>query len=106
MRAMPQVNEVARHFKGKPVALLAVNIDTDPADARHVVDMLKITYPVLRADGDRGESVCKLSVLGFPTLAIIDRDGIVRDIHVGYSDMLDDDVIKAVDALLDEPKGK
>jgi peroxiredoxin len=106
MRAMPQVNGIARHFKGKPVALLAVNIDTEPADAQHVVDTLKITYPVLRAHGDSGESIRGLSVLGFPSLAIIDQDGIVRDIHVGYSDTLGDDVIKAVDGLLGEQNDK
>jgi peroxiredoxin len=102
MRAMPQVNGVSRHFDGKPVALLAMNIDQDPADARYVADKLRITYPVLRAYHESGERMRALFSFGFPTLVIIDRDGIVRDIHDGYSVTLGDDVIKAVDALLDE----
>jgi len=102
MRAMPQVNGVARHFKGKPVALLAMNIDQDPADARYIVDKLGITYPVLRAHEESEEWMRELPIFGFPTLVIIDRDGIVRDAHVGFSDTLGADVIKAVDALLDE----
>ncbi|MFI5456952.1 MAG: TlpA family protein disulfide reductase [Isosphaerales bacterium] len=106
MRAMPQVNGVARHFKGKPVALLAMNIDQDPADARYVVDKLGITYPVLRAHEESGERMRTLFSMGFPTLVIIDRDGIVRDAHVGFSDTLGEDVIKAVDALLDERKDR
>ena len=106
MRAMPQVNGIARHFKGKPVALLAMNIDQDPTDARYIVDKLGITYPVLRAHDESGELMGKLPVYGFPTLVIIDRDGIVRDAHVGYSNTLGEDVIKAVEALLDERNDK
>jgi len=106
MRAMPQVNGVARHFKGKPVALLAMNIDQDQADARYVVDKLGITYPVLRAHEESGERMRTLFSMGFPTLVIIDRDGIVRDAHVGFSDTLGEDVAKAVEALLDEKGDK
>jgi peroxiredoxin len=101
LRAVPQILGVARHFEGRPVAVLGMNIDEDRADAQYVVDKLGITYPVLRATGDltRGYGA---SYFGFPTLVIIDRDGIVRDLHVGYSDTLREDVVKAVQALLDE----
>jgi hypothetical protein len=83
-----------------------MNTDLDPADARYIVDKLGITYPVLRAHDQSGEWMRRLPVFGFPTLVIIDRDGIVRDAHVGYSNTLGDDVIKAVEALLDEGNGR
>jgi hypothetical protein len=63
-----------------------------------------ITYPVLRARDERGEWMRKLPVRGFPTLVIIDRDGIVRDARDGYSDTLAETVIKSAEALLDERK--
>jgi peroxiredoxin len=104
MRAMPQVKGVARHFKDKPVAMLSMNVDEDPADARYIVDKLGINFPVLRAHEASGEWNRKLPIFGFPTLVIIDRDGIVRDAHIGYSDTLNESVIKTVEALLDERK--
>jgi carbon starvation protein CstA len=41
-------------------------------------------------------------VQGFPTLVIVDRCGVVRGFHVGYSPHLAEDVIQAVERLLGE----
>jgi hypothetical protein len=40
---------------------------------------------------------------GFPTLVVIDQEGVVRDVHVGYSPALREEVVKSVERLL---KGK
>ena len=37
---------------------------------------------------------------GFPTLNILDQKGIIRDVHIGYSPNLKDEVIKSVEQLL------
>ena len=37
---------------------------------------------------------------GFPTLILIDPEGKVRDVHVGYSPTLRADVAKAIEGLL------
>jgi protein-disulfide isomerase-like protein with CxxC motif len=42
----------------------------------------------------------KYGVQGFPTLIVIGPDGKVRDIHVGYSPTLREEVGKAVRELL------
>jgi thiol-disulfide isomerase/thioredoxin len=101
VRAMPQVIQIARHFEGKPVAVLGMNTDEDPADARYVVDKLGIPYPILRSNHEVAGGY-GAGTFGFPILVIIDRAGRVRDIHIGYSDTLGEDVIKPIDALLDQ----
>jgi thiol-disulfide isomerase/thioredoxin len=96
MYAMPQVKELARDFKDKPVAILGMNTDRDLADARFVVKELALNYPQLQATGLPE----KFAVQGFPTLIIIDQQGTVRDIHVGYSPNLRETVSKKIESLL------
>jgi thiol-disulfide isomerase/thioredoxin len=98
IKAMPQVKAVAEHFKDRPVAVLGMNTDRDPADAQFVIDQMQISYPTLKARGLPE----KFRVQGFPTLVIVDRCGVVRGFHVGYSPHLAEDVIQAVERLLGE----
>ena len=96
IRAMPQLKEVADHYREKPVAVLGMNTDRDEKDARFVHDKLALNYPTLRAEGLPE----KYKINGFPTLVLIDQEGIVRGRHVGYSPTLRDSLIKDIDALL------
>jgi peroxiredoxin len=96
IRAMPQMIQVADDFRDQPVAVLGMNIDHEAKDAQFVEDQMKLNYPVLRA----AELPVKYGVAGFPTLIIIDRNGKVADVHVGYSKTLHADVSKSVKRLL------
>jgi peroxiredoxin len=98
IRAMPQVNQLANDFKNEPVAILGMNTDQDEKDAQFVVEKMKLTYPVLKATGVPE----KYEVAGFPTLVIIDQQGNVHDVHVGYSPTLRDDVAAVVKKLLEK----
>ncbi len=96
MRAMPQVKEVAKHYQGRPVAVFGMNNDRKEEDAKFVVEKMGLEYPVLRSDELPG----KYGVRGFPTLVVIDQQGKVADVHIGYSDHLFEDVTATVDRLL------
>jgi hypothetical protein len=90
------MKELADDFKGQPVAVLGMNTDRDEKDAKFVVDEMGLNYPVLKAEGVPE----KYHVRGFPTLVIVDQEGKVADIHVGYSATLRDEVSKTVKELL------
>jgi RNA polymerase sigma factor (sigma-70 family) len=96
VRAMPQVKEVAAHFKERPVVVLGMNTNDKDEDARQVVQKVGLNYATLKAAG----LAEKYRVQGFPTLVVIDQEGVVRDIHVGYSPDLREDVVKSVERLL------
>jgi thiol-disulfide isomerase/thioredoxin len=49
--AMPQLKQLAADFAGKPVAILGMNVDSDPADGQFVIDALELNYTNLRAEG-------------------------------------------------------
>ncbi len=72
-----------------------MNNDQKEEDARFVVREMQLDYPVLRSQ----ELPAKYGIQGFPTLIIIDQDGKVADLHIGYSPQL----FEAVTATVDRP---
>ncbi len=94
---MPQVKQLAAEFKGEPVAVIGMNTDHNDADAKFVVDKMGLDYTTLKIDH---AVVAKYGVQGFPTMVIIDRQGNVHDLHVGYSPDLQREVGEIVRQLL------
>jgi thiol-disulfide isomerase/thioredoxin len=96
IRAMPQLNSLAQEYRDRPVAVVGMNIDRDTVDARFVADKLHLGYTnVLARDEYK-----KYGVQGFPTVYVLDRRGIIRDILVGYSPDVGSKLRTAVDRLL------
>ncbi len=96
IKAMPQLNALAEQFEGRPVVVLGMNTDRIEADAKFVSDAMGLKYATLRAEGIPE----KYGVRGFPTLILIDPEGTVRDVHVGYSPTLRTDLAKMIEGLL------
>ena len=104
IRAMPQVEQAADHFRaaGKSVVFLSVNTDPDEEDARFVAKELGVTYPVLRSK----ELAEKYGIKGFPTFLILDPEGRVQGIFSGYSSTLREDLIECTEGLLAGQTGR
>lgn len=96
IKAMPQMNQLAEDFAGQPVTIFGMNTDRDEKDAKFVMEKMELKYPSLKAEGIPQ----RFGVRGFPTLIIIDQQGKVHDIHVGYSPTLREDVAKQIRDLL------
>jgi thiol-disulfide isomerase/thioredoxin len=82
------------HNNGLEIIGLAYEKAADPAQAKANVGRLKqrfgIEYPLLLAGSANKEEAAKTlpmlnQILSFPTTIIIDKKGIVRRIHTGYS---------------------
>ena len=96
IRSMPQVNAVSKQFKDEQVAVCGMNIRDTLDVARPVIERLKLEYPQLKA----GKISEQYKIQGFPTLVILDQQGLIRDVHVGYSPTLKDDVVRSVESLM------
>ncbi|MDG3008425.1 TlpA family protein disulfide reductase [Paludisphaera mucosa] len=99
IKAMPEIDAVAEKFKGRPVAVLGMNTDAEEEDARFVAEVMGLKYPTLRARGVPE----KIDVKGFPAVILVGPDGVVRDIHYGYSPTMGAELTKAIEGLL--PRG-
>lgn len=79
---MPALNALYEKYRHAGFVLLGVNVDAEPANAAHMVNRLKVTYPIL-FDRDKQASVL-YQVKAMPTTVLIDRDGKVRHVQKGY----------------------
>ena len=100
IRAMPQIQQLAEDFAGKPVAILGMNTDADPADARFVIDTLGLNYTNLQA----AALPERYGIQMFPTLLVLDGQGIIRDVRMGFEPNLRQALGRTIEALLAEPR--
>jgi thiol-disulfide isomerase/thioredoxin len=78
---MPLLEAYAQQHRTQGLVLLAINVGDEPEKARTFVDELQLTFPILL---DQEQSLSdRLLIEAFPTSVFIDKDGVVRSIHVG-----------------------
>ncbi|MFX0117399.1 MAG: TlpA family protein disulfide reductase, partial [Candidatus Hodarchaeota archaeon] len=96
IRAMPLIKQVAEHFKERPVVVLGVNTDKNREDALFVIQKTNPNYTNLSGR----DLTKKYGVTNYPTFIIIDRNGFVRQIRIGYEPKLFDALVEMIEALL------
>lgn len=96
--AMPVLVEVADQYAAKGVRYFAVNLREKPEVIKKYLrdQKLKIAVPL---DQD-GNVARQYNVRGIPTMVIVDKEGVVRKIHVGSSPELKADLTRTLDELL------
>jgi thiol-disulfide isomerase/thioredoxin len=94
-KAMPALVEVAKEYEGKGVIYLAVNLREDKAKIQAYLKSAGLKIQV-----KDGSVAGQYKVRGIPTMAIVDKQGIVRDVHVGASPNLKSTLTKALDKII------
>lgn len=77
---MPLIQEFYQKYASE-MEVLAIDYDEPTADIQAFFDKFKLTFPVLLDPG--GKITDQYQVRGFPTTYFIDREGVVRGVHVG-----------------------
>jgi len=104
-KAMPVYAKIAEEYKEKGVAFYAVNLAESAETARGFLEKVGVQCAVaLDADGNVGK---KYGAASIPMSVIIGKDGIVTNVHAGFSDALAAQLKQELDALLKggEPSG-
>jgi len=93
----PHERSLVKRLEGKPFALLGIN--SDPKDRlRQVMKKENITWRSWWDGGDTGGPISTTwNVKGWPTTYVLDAKGVIR-----YRDVREEQMDKAVDALLKE----
>ena len=97
MAEVPHERELVKRMEGKPFVLLGVNGDDDRVKAAGTMAKESMTWPSIWNGGQFGGVVARFGVRGWPTLYLIDAQGVIRYRNV-HSETLD----KAVDRLVAE----
>ncbi len=98
---MPSMQRLQGHMRGRPFAILAVNMAEEPQTVRRFLDTkVNVDFPILL---DReGKALQSWGVFAFPTSYVIDRAGKIRYALFGAFEWDDPAVIKTLDALMQE----
>ena len=82
--SMPLYNELYHRYKDQGLEVVAVNVDNSVEDGLDfLIDTpLDFTIPI----DTEGDVLVDFDVVGMPTSYLIDSEGIVRMVHVGFRD--------------------
>jgi peroxiredoxin len=79
---LPLLNRLHEQYRKAGFTLLGVNIDDRPDAAQTMAKKLGITFPVLFDTEKRVSGLYDVNAM--PSTVLIDRDGKMRYIHLGY----------------------
>ena len=97
---MPLLNDLYTRYNRVGFSLLGVNIDDDSSRALEMAEELGVSFPVLF---DERKEVSKLyQVEAMPVTVLVDREGKVRHVHLGYKPGYEEKYLTQIRALLRE----
>lgn len=80
---LPELERLQATFRDAGVEVYAISFDEDRAAVEEYVARTPVGLPVLWDKG--GERLAeKLAVTRLPTTVLLDREGVVRSVHLGY----------------------
>jgi RNA polymerase sigma factor (sigma-70 family) len=84
MRLVPHERALQQRLAGKDFALVGVNGDSRPEELRQALEKNPVTWRSFKSKREGKPSIAQeWKVLGWPTLYLIDRDGVIRKRWVG-----------------------
>ena len=79
---MPVLDQLYKHYRPLDFTVLGVNVEQNPDDAKSLLKDVSVSFPILF---DKENKVSKLyNIKGMPSTVLVDRDGNVRYVHIGY----------------------
>ena len=83
---MPRLEELWRKYKDEGLSVIAMETSADNERALVFIGEKDLTFHLLINEAEQGNNVVygTLGVWGLPTTYMIDRDGRLMHIHVGY----------------------
>lgn len=81
-RAFPFMNALAREFGDRGLRIVGVNVDEDPRDAERFLGTHPAVFTVARDAS--GQCPRVFGVEAMPSSFLIDQDGVVRHVQIGF----------------------
>lgn len=79
---MPLLDRLHHRYEDTGFAVLGVNVEGEIEPAREIVDKTNVTFPILIDEAQQVSQMYNLQAM--PSTVVIDRDGVIRYIHLGY----------------------
>jgi peroxiredoxin len=96
----PKLGDLQARYGAQGLSVLAVSTE-DPQEVALFAQRMSLRYTV--GVDRRAETTRSYGVSSLPTLVVIDKRGVVRDVDVGYDSSRDARLEATIRALLSEP---
>jgi thiol-disulfide isomerase/thioredoxin len=81
--ALPHMREIAKKFRGEPLVVLSISLDTDEQKWKEFIAKNEMTWLQYRDDGFEAPIAKGFRVHSIPHTFTIDADGVLQDEHIG-----------------------
>ncbi|HUQ27064.1 MAG TPA: TlpA disulfide reductase family protein [Usitatibacter sp.] len=99
--SMPTLDDLYRRNKARGFAVVGVNKDATPADAKRFLAKVPVSFALVT---DAGDAVARgFDVRAMPSGYLVDRKGVVRHVHRGFTAETGAALEREIDSLLKEP---
>ena len=79
---MPLLDALYQRYRPMGFTILGVSVDEDVADAKRLLKEIPVTFPVLFDTDNKVADLYEL--VAMPSTVLVDRDGNMRFVHLGY----------------------
>lgn len=94
LRSLPQINTLYEQYREQGFEVIAITIDDPIEDAHEFLEDLEVPLAYHVVADQTAEIMDLYGVAGMPTSFLIDREGVVRKVHLGFregdTDLLED----------------
>lgn len=98
--AFPSIEGLYKRNRERGFAVVGINKDTKAGDADRFLRSVPVTFPLVADDQDAAAKA--FAVKTMPSGYVIDRKGVVRHVHRGYTAETSKQLAEQVEALLKE----
>ncbi len=81
-KSMPALNKLRNELVSSGFEVVAINLDEKQEDAEQYLKKYPVDYPVIFDSTASCPKVYELK--GMPTSYLIDQQGVIQDVHIGY----------------------
>jgi len=99
--SMPALESLYRAHGAQGFVVVGVNKDVSEADAKRFLAKVPVTFPLVSDAGDAAARA--LDVKAMPSGYVVDRKGVVRYVHRGFTEETGARLAIEIDALMKEP---
>jgi peroxiredoxin len=99
--SMPALDALYRDNRARGFAVIGVNKDVSADDAARFLKRVPVGFPLV---SDAGDTIARaFDVKAMPSGYLVDRRGVVRRVHRGFTTDTASELAKEIEALLKEP---
>ncbi|MEE8427154.1 MAG: TlpA disulfide reductase family protein [Woeseiaceae bacterium] len=98
LKSFPYMEGLHQKYSGKGLVIIAINMDQSPQDAHDFLKDHPVTFLV--GKNPAGDVAEQYEVMAMPTSYIVDRAGLIQEVHYGFKSSDTEKIAALIEKLL------